>query len=133
MRDLDDLFRALARSRFRSQFRLQPRDAAYLREKGIDVVMQHADAFIAQRLAPAQPANDGKQTPWRGHPVFVAQHATACCCRGCLEKWHAIPRGHELTPAEREHVLLALRRWLAVWLQDDPPPSPPLLQHGRVG
>ena len=120
MRDLDDLFRALARSRFRSQFRLQARDAAYLRDKGIDVVMQHADAFIAQRLAPAQPANDGKQTPWRGHPAFVAQHATACCCRGCLQKWHAIPAGRELTPDEREHVLLALRRWLGAQRDQSP-------------
>jgi hypothetical protein len=119
MRDLDELFRGLAGSRFRRQFRLQPRDAAYLREKGIELVMQHADGFIAQRLAPAQPANDGKQTPWRGHPAFVAQHATACCCRGCLEKWHAIARGHELTAPEREHVLLGMRRWLLSQLRDE--------------
>lgn len=112
MRDLDEVFRALASSRFRSRFVLQPRDAAYLREKGIDIVIQHADAFVAQRLAPAHPRNDGRQTPWRGHPVFVAQHATACCCRGCLQKWHAIARGNELTGDEREHVLRALRRWL---------------------
>lgn len=118
MRDLDDLFRALARSRFRTRFRLREHDAAYLRDKGLDLVMHHAHAFIAQRLAPAQPANDGRQTPWRGHPVFVAQHATACCCRGCLEKWHAIGRGHALTPHECEHVLLALRRWLAAQLRE---------------
>jgi hypothetical protein len=121
MRDLDDVFRGLAGSRFRRQFRLQPRDAAYLRDKGIDVVMQHADEFVAQRLAPAQPANDGKQTPWRGHPVFVAQHATACCCRGCLEKWHAIPRGHELTDEERTHVRRALGRWLLAQLREGGP------------
>ncbi len=29
----------------------------------------------------AEPRNDGKQTPFRGHPVFTAQHATATCCR----------------------------------------------------
>jgi predicted Fe-S protein YdhL (DUF1289 family) len=121
MRDLDELFRGLAASRFRRQFRLQPRDAAYLRDKGIDVVMEHAGAFVAQRLAPAEPANDGKQTPWRGHPVFVAQHATACCCRGCLHKWHAIPRGHELTEAERAHVLRALERWLLAQLREGEP------------
>ena len=112
MRDLDDVFRGLAGSRFRQRFRLQPRDAAYLRDKGLATVMAHAADFIGQRLAPATPANDGRQTPMRGHPVFVAQHATACCCRGCLEKWHAIPRGHELTAAERQHVLAALERWL---------------------
>jgi hypothetical protein len=118
MRDLDDVFRGLAASRFRRQFRLQARDADYLREKGIETVLRHADAFIAQRLAPAEPANDGRQTPWRGHPVFVAQHATACCCRGCLEKWHAIPRGHDLTADECGHVRLALERWLRARMRD---------------
>lgn len=113
MRDLDQLFRALSQSHFRRRFRLQGRDAAYLSEKGMDRVMDHAADFIAQRLAPAAPANDGRQTPMRGHPVFVAQHATACCCRGCLEKWHGIARGHELTADEQQHVLRALRRWLA--------------------
>jgi len=112
MRDLDDVFRGLARSRFRQHFRLQPRDAASLRDKGLGTVMAHAADLIGKRLAPAAPANDGKQTPMRGHPVFVAQHATACCCRGCLEKWHAIPCGHELTGGERQHVLEALERWL---------------------
>lgn len=112
MRDLDDLFTALATSRFRSLQKLTDRDARYLREKGLPVVMEHAQAFIAQRLAPAHPPNDGKQTPWRGHPVFVAQHATACCCRSCLAKWHGIDKGHELTQGERRHVLATLERWL---------------------
>lgn len=112
MRDLDELFAALAKSRFRSSQRLSPRDAEYLRERGIDTVMDHARDFVARRLAPAQPANDGKQTPWKGHPVFVAQHATACCCRGCLSKWHGIARGHALDDEEQAHVLATLERWL---------------------
>jgi hypothetical protein len=112
MRELDDLFAALSKSRFRASQRLGARDAQYLREKGLATVMQHAHAFIAQRLAAAQPAHDGKQTPFRGHPVFVAQHATACCCRGCLAKWHGIARGHALSEEEQQHVLAALERWL---------------------
>jgi hypothetical protein len=112
MRDLDDLFAALSKSRFRASQRLNARDAQYLRDKGLPTVMEHARGFIAQRLAPAEPANDGKQTPWKGHPAFVAQHATACCCRGCLAKWHGIPKGHELDEQERRHVLAALERWL---------------------
>jgi predicted Fe-S protein YdhL (DUF1289 family) len=75
-------------------------------------VMEHGRDFIAKRLAPAQPVNDGKQTPFRGHPIFVAQHATATCCRGCLAKWHDIPKGHALTDDEQAHVLGALQRWL---------------------
>ena len=80
--------------------------------RGLEVVLQHGREFIEQRLAAALPANDGKQTPYRNHPVFVAQHATAACCRGCLEKWHHIPRGRALTDAEKAHVSAALRRWL---------------------
>ena len=74
--------------------------------------MEHAEHFIEERLAPAEPRNDGKQTPMRNHPVFVAQHATATCCRGCLEKWHAITKGHDLTIVEKAYILSVLRRWL---------------------
>jgi hypothetical protein len=68
--------------------------------------------LIRKRLAPAEPKNDGRQTPWRNHPVFVAQHATATCCRGCLAKVHGIEKGHELTSDELQHVLAAIERWL---------------------
>jgi hypothetical protein len=112
VRDLDDIFKALDHSAFRRRQQLSAKDADYLRSKGLDTVMLHARDFISQRLAPAQPPNDGKQTPMRGHPVFVAQHATACCCRGCLAKWHGIARGHALTEREQAHVLAALERWL---------------------
>jgi predicted Fe-S protein YdhL (DUF1289 family) len=112
MKDLDALFAALAQSDFRRKFRLKGADLEYLRDKGLPLVLLHASDFVAKRLAPAVIANDGKQTPMRGHPVFVAQHATACCCRGCLEKWHGIPAGRELTDAERAHVVAVLERWL---------------------
>ncbi len=113
MRDPDELFAALARAPFRRRQRLGARERASLRAKGIDTIMEHAAAFVDARLAPAHPENDGRQTPMRNHPVFVAQHATATCCRGCLEKWHRIPRGRALDAAERAHVLAVLRRWLA--------------------
>ena len=83
-----------------------------MRAKGTETVLAHARDFVAQRLAPARPANDGKQTPFRGHPVFVAQHATATCCRGCLSKWHGIPAGRPLTADEQDHVVAAIERWL---------------------
>lgn len=112
MRDLEQVFAALQKSAFRRRFRLQGNDLDYLRAKGLPTVMEHARGFVAQRLAPAMPANDGRQTPYRGHPVFVAQHATACCCRGCLEKWHRIPRGRALDAAEENYVATVLERWL---------------------
>ena len=112
MSDLDDVFERLRRSPFRRKFRLRDAERDYLDRKGLDVVLEHGRDFIAKRLAPAYPANDGKQTPMRNHPVFVAQHATATCCRGCLEKWHAIPKGRELTEEETRYVRDVLRRWL---------------------
>jgi predicted Fe-S protein YdhL (DUF1289 family) len=112
VRSLDDVFPALENSAFRRRFRLGPRERDYLRSRGIDEVLRQAEEIIARRLAPAAPPNDGKQTPYRGHPVFVAQHATATCCRGCLEKWHGIARGAALTDEEQAHVIATLERWL---------------------
>ena len=112
MRDLDEVFAALERSPFRRRQLLNPKDRAYLQQRGLETVLQHAADFVMRRLAPAQPANDGRQTPWRGHPVFTAQHATATCCRGCLAKWHAIESGRPLTEAERGYVVEVIGRWL---------------------
>ena len=112
MRELHDVFAGLERSAFRRGFSLGPKEREYLREKGMETVLSHAADFVARRLAAAEPVNDGRQTPFRGHPVFVAQHATATCCRSCLEKWHQIPKGRELTGAEQRHVVDAIGLWL---------------------
>ena len=90
--DLDEVFGRLARSSFRRRFRLRAAEKDYLERRGLDTVMSHGEKFIEERLAPADPPNDGKQTPMRNHPIFIAQHATATCCRGCLEKWHSNPQ-----------------------------------------
>ena len=121
--DLDELFTALARSRFRSRFRLGPGELKYLQEKGLEAVLQHAADFIEQRLAPAEPRNDGRQTPWRGHPVFIAQHATGTCCRSCLAKWHHFPRGVELTPEAQDHIVKTIERWLKNAIESSQPPE----------
>lgn len=76
-------------------------------------ILEHAAEFIEKRLAPAFPVNDGKQTPWRNHPVFVAQHATATCCRGCLQKWHQIPKGKALTAEEQGYIVEVIGAWLS--------------------
>lgn len=123
MRDLDDLFTALAASDFRRRFRLRDAELAYLRGRGRDTVLRHAAEMIAARLAPADIPNDGKQTPMRGHPVFLAQHATATCCRGCLAKWHGIPSGRALTEDERAHVVAVIARWLDTQEAAAPPPK----------
>lgn len=114
MRDLDQLFAALSKSGFRGKFHLQGKDLQYLQDRGLPTVLEHARDFVAKRLAPQIIPNDGKQTPYRGHPVFVGQHATACCCRECLHKWHGIAPGRALTAEEQEYVIEVLARWLSM-------------------
>ena len=110
---LENVFRRLGRSRFRSGFSLNAKEALYLRQKGLPEVLSHGRDFLEKRLAPALPRNDGKQTPWGGHPVFRAQHATATCCRGCLLKWHGIPKKRKLTEREIDYVLAVIEKWLS--------------------
>ena len=100
------------RSAFRSRFHLKNKELVYAVEKGLPVLRDHAVDFVLRRLAPAFPANDGKQTPMKGHPVFVAQHATATCCRSCLQKWHGISGGKELSPEEKRYIVEVIMRWI---------------------
>lgn len=111
-RNLEDLFERLSQSKFRSGFHLKEKDKKYVLGKGGDKIREHARDFVSQRLAPAVIPNDGKQTPMKGHPIFIAQHATACCCRGCLEKWHHFPRGKELTEEQQDYVVDVLMEWV---------------------
>ena len=113
MSEYDKILARLAQSPFRSRFRLDEKDKAYIRQKGMDIIQSHCRDFVHKRLAPAVIPNDGRQTPMRGHPVFVAQHATACCCRGCISKWHKIPSGRELSDVEQEYLVDLLMSWIA--------------------
>jgi len=109
---LEQLFSKLAKSKFRSRFKLGKKEREYLQDKGFSVIEQHARDFVKERLAPALPKNDGKQTPMKNHPVFIAQHATATCCRKCLEKWHRIEMGKELTKQHVDYIVLVIMYWL---------------------
>ncbi|BEL81267.1 DUF4186 domain-containing protein [Serratia marcescens] len=108
----DVLWRRLQSSPFRARFRLNAKDQTYLEVKGLPLILSHARDFIDRRLAAAHPKNDGKQTPMRGHPVFVAQHATATCCRGCLEKWHDIAQGVSLDEQQKDYIVQVIALWL---------------------
>jgi hypothetical protein len=110
--DVDARIDAIGRHPFRAKFRLAGRDRGLAELHGPTRLREHAHDLIATRLAPAEPRNDGKQTPYRGHPVFVAQHATATCCRNCLARNHAIPRGAPLTADEQEYVVGVILRWI---------------------
>ena len=112
MSTINETLLKLKKSDFRAGFHLSEKDKEYIAEKGMDTVRKHAEEFVRTRLAPAYPSNDGKQTPMRGHPVFVAQHACACCCRGCLKKWYRVPQGKELTEVQQEKIVNLLMAWI---------------------
>lgn len=112
MQTIEEALDKLERSKFRRKFRLGEADRQYIVEKGMDTIRAHAADFVRKRLAPAHIPNDGRQTPMRGHPVFLAQHATACCCRGCLKKWYGVAEGRELTEAQQEKIVNLIMAWL---------------------
>lgn len=103
---------SLQRSKFRSSFYLRKKEKAYIDKNGMEKIKEHAYDFIKNKLAPAYPDNDGAQTPMKNHPVFIAQHATGTCCRGCLEKWHKIPKGVELTDNQVNYVVALIMEWI---------------------
>jgi dTDP-4-amino-4,6-dideoxygalactose transaminase len=112
LQSIEEALDKLEKSTFRSSFRLTEKDKEYFREKGEDVIRSHAADFVKNKLAPAEPYKDGKQTPTHGHPVFKAQHATATCCRGCLNKWYKVPMHKELTEAQQEKIVNLIMAWI---------------------
>ena len=103
---------SLKKSSFRSKFRLSQKDRDYITAKGLETIKEHAYQFVNSRVAPEYPKNDGKQTPMRGPPVFIAQHATATCCRGCIKKWHGFEKGRVLNDAEVDYVVALIMGWI---------------------
>jgi len=111
------MLNTLSRSRFRSSFKLDDKDLVYIDRVGLEKIELHARDFITNKLAPAKPRNDGKQTPFKGHPIFKAQHATATCCRSCFKKWYKIPKGRELSPKEIDRALNVVMGWVMKQLE----------------
>ena len=112
--EYEEILYKLSKSKFRNSFHLNQKMKEYTKEKGLDKIKEHAYDFINERLKPENPKNDGKQTPMKQvHPVFIAQHACACCCRGCLEKWHKIPKNKELSEQEVNFVVGLLMKWIS--------------------
>jgi hypothetical protein len=59
---------------------------------------------------------DGRQTPWPDSPhariYHYGQHATATCCRGCLEYWHGIAADSPISDAELDYFGILVRRYI---------------------
>ena len=102
----------LQKSKFRNSFRLKQKDFSYIKRIAIDKIKLHAIDFVKNRLSDITLVNDGKQTPMKGHPVFIAQHATATCCRECLYKWHKIEQTHILNDTEISYIVSVIMTWI---------------------
>lgn len=117
-RRIENILNSLEKSKFRSSFKLDLKDIKYVEQKGMDTIVSHAKDFVASRLADKSKFKDGKQTPMHGHPVFIAQHATATCCRECLSKWHHIEHSHVLTNEEQEYVVSVIIAWIKLQIKN---------------
>lgn len=119
MATIEETLEKLSHSKFRSSFHLTRKDKEYIQEKGMDTIKKHAEEFVRTRLAPKDIPNDGKQTPYRSHPVFKAQHATACCCRGCLNKWYHVALNSELSEVQQKKIVNLLMKWIEREMNSD--------------
>lgn len=109
---IKNILNRLSKSKFRSSFHLKDKDILYIEDKGIDKIRNHAYDFVTKRLADTSNVTDGKQTPMKGHPVFIAQHATGTCCRRCLEKWHYISKNKNMTDDDIKYVVDIIMSWI---------------------
>ena len=109
---MEEILYKLSKSKFRSSFHLTKKLKEYVYEKGTDTIRDHAYEIINKRIKPKYIPNDGKQTPMKNHPVFIAQHATGTCCRSCLLKWHNIPKDIQLTDTQVDYIVNLIIEWI---------------------
>lgn len=63
----------------------------------------HAKKVLKSKIGSSHNVWDGRQTPMTGNEIVnYAQHATATCCRKCLEYWHNIKKEQDLTEEQLE-------------------------------
>lgn len=112
MNNIDYLLDSLSKTKFRGSFHLNNKMKEYVKDKGIDKIRDHAYDMVNSRLKVLLP-NDGKQTPMKQvHPVFIAMHATGCCCRGCLNRIHHISKDRDLSDDEINYICSVIMRWI---------------------
>lgn len=114
--DIDHTFAELKREFIRHHFwhkSIDDKADKHARRKGRVLLAAAATQRLRSSVAKAEPVRDGQQTPMNGNVLYYAQHATACCCRTCMEYWHNIPKGRELTEAEIRYFTELMMRFVA--------------------
>ena len=114
---IEEALDKLRASKFRGRFKLTAADFEYINRVGTGTIERHAADFVRERLSDAEPKNDDKQTPMRGHPVFKAMHATAMCCRGCMEKWWRVKKGVQLTALQQQKGVNLIMAWIKMQME----------------
>ena len=109
---INNKLKSLSKSKFRNNFHLRKYMINYIKEKGLGKIEEHTRELLIKNISDSNPKNDGKQTPMKGHPTFIAQHACGCCCRSCLEKWHHIPKGRKLEEKEINYLTALIIEWI---------------------
>ena len=109
---INNKLKSLSKSKFRNNFHLRKYMINYIKEKGLGNIEEHTRELLIKNISDSNPKNDGKQTPMKGHPTFIAQHACGCCCRSCLEKWHHIPKGRKLEEKEINYLTALIIEWI---------------------
>lgn len=76
--------------------------------------------LVRTRIGSAEHPRERRQTTWHKDVVAYGQHATATCCRRCVEYWHGIERGRPLTDAEVRRLTALVTIFLDLRLPDLP-------------
>lgn len=137
--DRDYTFQALRNELIRHYFwhkKIDQRALNHARRKGKRELRIAARARLVTSIGPASEKlfRDGMQTPRSGSILFYAQHATAACCRKCVEYWHDIPSDRDLTSEELDYLTDLV--WLYVEerlpdLHEDAQYVPPITRDAR--
>jgi hypothetical protein len=79
---------------------IKSKDVQNAMEKGAESVIDEARRRMTEKIGIMNPYRHGI-TPYTGNVIYYAQHATATCCRRCMEYWYGIPaKNRILTPDE---------------------------------
>lgn len=119
--DVTHTFEALQHEWIRDHFFRKPIDDEAVRHaqrKGRDQLNEAARTRLEKSLGPAKPFRDGQQTGFKGNAIYYAQHATATCCRTCLEYWHGIPKGRDLSSGELDYCTKLVELFLELRLPE---------------
>jgi hypothetical protein len=92
----------------------------HARKKGKAALALDIDRRLKTKAFRSKGIFDGQQTPKIGNVLFYAQHATATCCRDCIQYWHGISPERSFSEEERAYLSSLVLRFVDTRLPDLP-------------